>query len=193
MISEKSPYWLRAAEVVFGLVAIGLGILVIAVPGIAVATLILLLAIGLVFLGSREIAFGVAGSFLAKWLRAVSIIVGVATLIFSFYVIVFPGLARLTLVLLLYFGLFIRGLGMIALGTAGAAMSTGIRGAAIAVGLLSIILAIVFLALPALAIETLILLLSIGIVLTGIEVIAAGVTGRKITPLVTSPSSLVKP
>jgi hypothetical protein len=52
---------------------------------------------------------------------------------------------------------------------------------------LSIILAIVFLALPALGVDVLIILLSLGLLITGLESIAAGVIGRKIVPIVANP------
>jgi hypothetical protein len=49
-----------------------------------------------------------------------------------------------------------------------------------AVGVLSIILSIIFLAFPALALATLIFLLSIGLLFVGIEAIAAGVIGERL-------------
>jgi uncharacterized membrane protein HdeD (DUF308 family) len=62
-----------------------------------------------------------------------------------------------------------------------------LRGLSVAVGVLSIILAIVFLALPALGVDVLIILLSLGLLITGLESIAAGVIGRKIVPIVANP------
>ena len=50
---ETTRFWLRVVEIVFGIIAIGLGLLVASYPGLGVATLILLPAIGLVFLGVR--------------------------------------------------------------------------------------------------------------------------------------------
>jgi hypothetical protein len=59
-----------------------------------------------------------------------------------------------------------------------------VRGAAsAAVGVLSIILSIIFVAFLGLAIGTLILLLSIGLPFVGLEAIAAGVIGREVVPL----------
>jgi uncharacterized membrane protein HdeD (DUF308 family) len=61
-----------------------------------------------------------------------------------------------------------------------------LRAASGVVGVLSITLAMIFLAFPALAVGTLILLLSIGLLFVGIEAIAAGVIGREIVPLIGS-------
>jgi uncharacterized membrane protein HdeD (DUF308 family) len=76
---------------------------------------------------------------------------------------------------------------------AGAAkmLPSRLRAASGTVGVLSIILAIVFLAFPALAIGTLILLLSIGLLFVGIEAIAAGVVGRTLVPVIGSVQSKI--
>ncbi len=176
------------------MISIGVGLLVVSFPGLAVATLILLLAIGLVFLGAREIAFGLAARSVPGWLRGVDIVAGALAFVLSLVVIAFPSVAAATLVLLLYFALFIRGLGLIGLGAGKSWLVAQHRGLSIAMGVLSIILAIIFLVFPGLAVATLILLLAVGITLTGIEVIWAGVTGRRLSSVIlgttSTPSSL---
>jgi len=54
-------------------------------------------------------------------------------------------------------------------------------------GVLSIILGIVSLAVPALGVDVLIILLSLGLLITGLASIAAGAIGRKIVPVMTNP------
>jgi uncharacterized membrane protein HdeD (DUF308 family) len=127
------------------------------------------------------------GKFLPNWLRAANIVLGVLAFILSGVVISEPGFAVRTLVLILYVVLFVRGVAGISLGAAGKQFSTTLRGFSVGVGVLSIILAIVFLALPALGVDVLIILLSLGLSITGLESIAAGVIGRKIVPIVASP------
>ena len=73
------------------------------------------------------------------------------------------------------------------MGAAGKHFSTALRGLSVGVGILSIILAIVFLAVPALGVDVLIILLSLGLLITGLESIAAGVIGRKIVPVMANP------
>ena len=92
-----------------------------------------------------------------------------------------------TLVLLLYVVLFVRGVAGISLGGAGKQFSAMLRGLSVGAGVLSIILALVFLAMPALGVDVLIILLSLGLLITGLESIAAGVIGRKIVPVMTNP------
>ncbi len=47
------PGWVRTAEIVLGLVSLFAGALVIAYPGLGFFTLEVILAVGLIFLGSR--------------------------------------------------------------------------------------------------------------------------------------------
>jgi uncharacterized membrane protein HdeD (DUF308 family) len=184
---EKMPSWIRAAEVILGLVSLLAGVYVLAYPLVAVFTLIILLAVGLIFLGARDIVLGAMGKFLPSWLRAANIVLGVLAFILSVVVINEPGFAVRTLVLLLYVVLFVRGVAGISLGAAGKQFSAMLRGLSVGVGVLSIILAIVFLAVPALGVDVLIILLSLGLLITGLESIAAGAIGRKIVPVMANP------
>jgi uncharacterized membrane protein HdeD (DUF308 family) len=184
---EKMPSWVRTAEVILGLISLLAGVYVLAYPLVAVFTLIVLLSVGLIFLGARDIVLGAMGKFLPNWLRAANIVLGVLAFILSGVVISEPGFAVRTLVLILYVVLFVRGVAGISLGAAGKQFSAMLRGLSVAVGVLSIILAIVFLALPALGVDVLIILLSLGLLITGLESIAAGVIGRKIVPIVANP------
>ena len=183
---EKMPGWTRAAEIVLGLVSLVAGIWVLAYPGLAVLSLILLLSIGLIFLGWRDVVVGVMGKFLPTWLRAADIVFGVLAFVLSLVVIFSPSVAVTTLVVLLYFALFVRGVAALSMAGAAKMLAPRLRAASAAVGVLSIVLALVFLAFPGLAIGTLILLLSIGLLFVGVEAIAAGVIGREIVPLIGS-------
>ena len=180
---EKMPGWTRAAEIILGLVSLVAGIWVLAYPGLAVLTLILLLSIGLIFLGWRDILLGAMGKYLPKWLRAADIIFGVLAFVLSVVVIASPGVAVLTLVTILYVALFVRGVAGLSM-AAVKMIAPRLRAASAAVGVLSIILAIVALAYPGLAIGALVFLLSVGLLFVGIEAIAAGVIGREVVPLI---------
>ena len=184
---EKMPSWIRTAEVILGLASLLAGIYVLAYPLVAVFTLIVLLAVGLIFLGARDIVLGAMGKFLPSWLRAANIVLGVLAFILSVVVINEPGFAVRTLILLLYVVLFVRGVAGISLGAVGKQFSAMLRGLSVGAGVLSIILGIVSLAVPALGVDVLIILLSLGLLITGLESIAAGAIGRKIVPVMTNP------
>src|SRR6266852_1772670 len=81
------PSWIRAAEIILGLVSLVAGVYVLAYPLVAVFTLIVLLAVGLIFLGARDIVLGAMGKFLPSWLRAANIVLGVLAFILSLVVI----------------------------------------------------------------------------------------------------------
>ena len=185
------PGWVRTAEIVLGLVSLLAGLLVIAYPGLTFFTLIAILAVGLIFLGSRDIVLGAMGTFLPRWLRAADIVFGVLAFVLSVIVLASPGVAVATLVILLYFALFVRGVAALTMARAGKTFPTRLRAGSGIVGVLSILLAIIFLAFPALAIGTLIFLLSIGLLFVGIEAIAAGVVGREIVPVIGSVQSKI--
>jgi uncharacterized membrane protein HdeD (DUF308 family) len=183
---KRCPGWTRAAEIVLGLVSLFAGALVLAYPGLAFFTFVAILAVGLIFLGSRYIVLGAMGTFLPRWLRTTDIVFGILAFILSAIVIASPGVAVTTLVIFLYFALFVRGVAALTMAGAGKMFPLWLRAASGVVGVLSITLAIIFLAFPALAVGTLILLLSIGLLFVGIEAIAAGVIGREIVPLIGS-------
>lgn len=183
---EKMPGWTRALEIVLGIASLIAGIWVLIYPGIAVLTLILLLSLGLIFLGWRDVALGIMSKILPTWLRAANIVLGILAFVLSVLVIVSPGLGQLTLILILYIALFVRGVAGISMGAAAKMFSTPLRAASIAVGVLAIILAIIDLAIPSIGIATLIFLFSFGLVFTGIEAIAVGIIGREIVPLISA-------
>ena len=188
---ENMPGWVRAAEIVLGLASIIAGLLVIAFPGLAIFTLIVLVAVGLIFLGSRDIVLGAMGTFLPKWLRAADIVFGVLAFILSVIVIASPGVAVTTLVVFLYVALFVRGVAAISMAGAARMLSNRVRAASAVGGVLSIILALIILAFPALVIATIVILLSFGLIFVGIEAIAVGVIGRETVPIVGTVSSRV--
>jgi uncharacterized membrane protein HdeD (DUF308 family) len=188
---ERMPGWTRAAEVILGLVSLVAGLLVIAYPGLGFFTLVAILAVGLIFLGSRDIVLGAMGGFMPQWLRAANIVFGVLAFILSAIVIASPAVAITTLVIFLYFALFVRGVAALTMAGAGKMFLPRLRAASGVVGVLSIILAIIFLAFPLLLVGTLIFLLSIGLLFVGIEAIAAGVVGREIVPVIGSVQSKI--
>lgn len=170
------PGWLRALEVVTGLLSMVLGVLVLVFPDWGVSTLVVLLSIGLIFAGFRSISL-VGYSSLSKALRAVSVIAGIISLIFAFLVLIFPGIAILTLLILVSVGLIVYGFGRIYI--ASTLKTVGwIRGMIAAVGVIDIILSIIVIILPSLALLTLAVILALALLVSGAEMIVSGAIGR---------------
>lgn len=173
----KQPGWLRALEIVTGLLAMVLGILVLVYPDWGVSYLIVLLSIGLFFTGIRSISLvGYEG--LSNGLKAISVISGIISLILALLVVLFPGYGELTLLILVSFGLIVYGFGRIFLASMLKRTAGWIRGMMIAVGVLAIILSIVVVVLPGLALLTFTAVLSVVLLVSGAEMIISGAHGR---------------
>lgn len=179
MNEEKAPNWLRALDIIFGLVAVALGIAVLLMPDAAVETLIFLLYIALLFIGTGRILIGALFRDLSRGLRIISIIGGLVAIGLSIAVLAYsyPYFAIALLVSLLAFALLIHGVARVIIGALAKILANWVRGLLIAGGVLSIVFSIIVLAVPGVAILTLVFLLSITLVWNGIDAIVTGATG----------------
>src|SRR5271157_675506 len=173
----EQPGWLRGLEIVTGLLAMVFGVLVFIFPGWGVGTLVVLLSIGLIFVGIRSISL-LGYSSLPNSLRILSAISGVISLIFAALVALFPGYGELTLLMLVSFGLIVYGFGRIFLASTFKTTVAWIRGMMVAVGVLDVILSVLVLVLPGLALLTFAVVLSVVLLVSGAEMIVSGAIGR---------------
>lgn len=173
----RQPGWLRGLEIFTGLSSVVFGILVLAFPGLSVATLVVLLSIGLIFVGIRSISL-VGHSHLSKGLRGLSAVAGVVSVIFALEVLIFPGYGALTLIVFLSYGLVVYGFSRIYLAYAAKTTPGWLKALGATVGVLDVILSVVVLALPGLALLTLTVLLSLALLITGAEIFVSGAVGR---------------
>jgi len=113
--SVKAKLWSkghRALHAVAGVVALILGAVVLVFPLLGVSTLVFLLAFGLLAYGIVSLVIGgsaVAG-LVSKWKRSLLVIVGALSVIFSFLVLVFPGIGLVTLVVWLSVSFLLNGI-----------------------------------------------------------------------------------
>ena len=173
----KQPGWLRALEIVTGLLAIVLGVLVLAFPGWGISTLVVLLSIGLFFIGIRSISL-IGHKSLSSSLRTLSVISGIISLILAVLVATFPGYGKLTLLILVSFGLIVYGFGRIFLASTLKATIGWLRGIMVAVGVIDVILSVIVLVLPGLSLQTFAVVLSALLLVSGAEMIVSGAIGR---------------
>jgi len=173
----KQPGWLRGVEVVTGIFAMLTGILVLVFPGFGIATLVILLSIGLIFAGIRSLSVVGLGR-LSKGLRALGAVAGILSLVLAMVVTLFPGIAALTLVLLLSWGLLLYGFSRTLLAYSLKATSGWLRGLIGAVGVLDVILSAAVIAIPGAALLTLAFLLSLVLLVSGTEILISGAVGR---------------
>jgi uncharacterized membrane protein HdeD (DUF308 family) len=173
----KQPDWLRALEIVTGVLAIILGILVLIYPGLGVATLVFWLSVGLLFMGFRSISLVGYGG-LSNGIKVLSVVSGIISLILAVMVIIFPDYGVLTLIWFVSFGLLVYGFGRMFLAYTLKRTAGWIRGSMVAVGVLDVILSVVVLLLPGVSLLTLVVILSIVLIASGAEAIVSGAVGR---------------
>jgi len=169
----SSPYWLRLAEVLFGIISAAIAVVVIANPSFGNQNLILLLSFALVFTAVRMIATGsvkrelmsIEGLGLAGGgLLALALVVAV---------VLVPGLSLQSLVFLLAVSLTIQGLGRI-LHSWGRGAPRWLRGSAFATGVGVVLLAAVVEFVQGIALLTLVELLALTVLVSGSEAVVAG-------------------
>jgi uncharacterized membrane protein HdeD (DUF308 family) len=173
----KQPGWLRGLEIGAGLLSLVLAISVFVFPALGVASLIVLLAVGLIFAGVRSVSVAEYGRF-SKGIRALGVITGVLSIVLAVTVMIFPGLALISLIALLCFGLMLYGVGTLSLAYSLKATTSWLRGLVVAVGILDVILSVVVILLPGVALLSLVVILGLALFLTGIEMCVSGAVGR---------------
>jgi uncharacterized membrane protein HdeD (DUF308 family) len=167
--SVTTPTWSRALLVIFGLVAIVASIFVLAVPGIALLTLVFLLSFSLLFVGLSRLARGISLSKLSKGHRVLDVLGGLLGIAIGIIVFLFPLLGIGTLVFMLAFGAMIYGIVSVTIGASVTQLARGLRALVMLSGFLAIILSVIVLVRPAVAILTLIFILSVSFMINGIE------------------------
>ena len=167
--SVTTPTWSRALLVIFGLVAIVASIFVLAVPGIALLTLVFLLSFSLLFVGLSRLARGISLSKLSKGHRVIDVLAGLLGIAIGIIVFLFPLLGIGTLVFMLAFGAMIYGIVSVTIGASVTQLARGLRALVMLSGFLAIILSVIVLVRPAVAILTLIFILSVSFMINGIE------------------------
>jgi uncharacterized membrane protein HdeD (DUF308 family) len=167
--SVTTPTWSRALLVIFGLVAIAASIFVLAVPGIALLTLVFLLSFSLLFVGLSRLARGISLKVLSRGHRVLDVLAGLLGIAIGIIVFLFPLLGISTLIFLLAFGTMIYGIVSVVIGASLSRLTRGVRALALLAGILAIILSVTVLVSPAVAILTLVFLLSVSFMVNGIE------------------------
>jgi uncharacterized membrane protein HdeD (DUF308 family) len=146
-------------------------------PGWGVAALVFWLSVGLLFLGLRSIGLVGYGG-LSNGIKALSVIAGILSLILAVLVIVFPGYGVATLLWFVSFGLMVYGFGRMFLAYILKAAAGWMRGSMVAVGVFDVILSVLVLLLPEVSLLTLVVLLAVVLIVSGVEAIVSGAVGR---------------
>ena len=166
-MAEQSM-WLRIAEIIVGLIILILGGYAITYPGVAAATLIAFLAVGLLVLSGIEFA-RVFELDISGWRRLLFLILSAIAFLLALAVLVSPLIwGGLTLAWLVALALIFAGFAAIGQATPGT----------IIVGIIAVIIGFAVLIYPPLGVATAVLLLAIALLVFGLELIVSGLLGR---------------
>jgi uncharacterized membrane protein HdeD (DUF308 family) len=177
MLSKSDqPKWIFAAQIGIGILAIILSILIIINPIVSVISVVILVAFLLLIVGIEKV---IAGIFVKNRARFSNLGLGILVIIFALIAMAFPVVTSIFLVYILAFALLFDGISRVVHGLRHKEQSTTDRGFTIAVGALEIALAIFILASPVVGFEFVAFVIAIALLITGIQILVAGLTGRR--------------
>ena len=176
----KSPGWMRAVQIVLGVIAVVGASIALFFPVGATLTAVYILGIVLFFVGIERILIGIfspsPGS--SRW---GTIGLGIIVLIVASIVVVYPLGSTVFILFVLAIALFCDGIARIVHSLAGRGMHAGSRIFGIIAGIFSIIIAILIMVSPIWGAVIAGILISIALLVVGIQIIVAGVTGARLS------------
>lgn len=174
--TNKSPSWMRAVQIGLGILAIILSGVAIAFPGLTLVSIILVLSAVLFVVGIEKI---LTGLFIAHRSRFATIGLGILVIILAGLAWAFPIAAALVLVYFIGFALMFDGFARIIEGVVNRNHKSWIRGFSIGVGVLSVVISALILAVPFFGAVFAGLLIGISLLIVGIQMLAAGLSTRQ--------------
>jgi uncharacterized membrane protein HdeD (DUF308 family) len=178
---SEAPRGLRTLQILVGAICIVLSILVLAGPRLGTYTFLFFIEIALLILGAERIASGVRSPRLKRSSRIINIALGSAIIGFALLGFFTPRLTTEWLVLLLGLGLLANGVVRIVDGFRNKDIyETSAVYFRIGAGIVSAAIAILVLVYPVFGFVLILLILSIALLITGIELIIVGIKGRRI-------------
>jgi uncharacterized membrane protein HdeD (DUF308 family) len=182
MDSKKSPGWVRAVQIGLGVLTIALSIFALAFPATTFISIIWILAVVLFFVGIEEIIVGIFSPGRSRWS---TIGLGILVLIFAGIAMSFPVATAITIIIFIAIAFLINGIARIIEGFSG--KHSGIsRAFLIGVGILAIVLSVTVMASPFFGARLAGIIIGIGLLITGIQMIYAGIQGRRMQTPTTS-------
>ena len=176
MSSVKEPGWKRGAQIGLGILAIIISGAALFFPGITVISLVILLAVVLIFVGIEKIISGIFIQHKSRW---ATVGLGVLVIILASLVLAFPLSATLFLIFLMGFALMFDGFARIISGFTDKQVRGWSRGFSIGVGILAVVISVMILVSPFFGIVLAGFFIGIALIIIGIQMIAAGFSGRE--------------
>ena len=173
---SKTHGWMRLAQIGLGIIAIIASIFILAYPGLTTVSLVWVLAFLFFVIGIEKI---ITGIFFKSKSRLASIGLGILVIILAGLALAFPVGATAVLILVVAFALLFDGIARIAHGVGEKSESKLDRFFSIGVGILSIAIAIFIMVSPAFGFAFVGFLIGFAVLITGIQILVAGLRGRK--------------
>ena len=173
------PKYLRALQIGIGIITIAAAVLILLFPALAIFTVVSILAIALFILGSGKIAIGIAGKYLSRSARAVSVGLGILAISLGVLALTYPLFTSAVIISLVSFGLMFIGISTILHGLMHKSHSRLSRAFDLGMGALTVVFSVMAIAIPSVGILFLMVVLSTGFLIIGIESIVAGVYGPR--------------
>lgn len=171
---QHNPPKVRAVQIGIGALIIILSILALVFPAATFATIIWLLAIVLFFIGIEEIIVGIYSSGKTRWSN---IGLGVIVVILAILAMTFPVAAANVIIILIAIAFLISGIARIIHGFRGR-HSGASKAFIIGVGALAVAISIAVLAAPMFGATLAGIIIAIGLLITGIQMVVNGIRGR---------------
>ena len=174
----KSPSWMRLAQIGLGIIAIVLSIYVLtSSPVLTLVTIALLIAVVLFVVGIERI---INGLFLEGKHRFTNVGLGIAVVTLSVIAMAFPIATGIFLLVFLAVALLFDGVSRVVHGISDRSSHRASRIFSIVAGAIEIGLSVMIIASPVLGAEILSFLISLSLLIVGIQMITSGVIGRRL-------------
>ena len=174
----KSPSWLRTAQIGLGAIAVILSIAIIANPGLTAVLVVFTASILLLIVGIERV---ITGLFIQKKNRSrlVTVGLGILVILIAAAAMAFPVGTTVLLTLVLAVALLFDGISRIVHGIGDKESQGWTKALSIGVGGIEVALSGLILVSPAFGIATIGFLVGIALLLAGIQIAVAGISGRR--------------
>ena len=179
MTELKAPNWLRAFDIIFGLISVIISIVVLAFQDVAILTLIFILSLVLLVVGVARIFGGIFAIYLSGGMRALNVGIGIIAIVLGITAIVYTDFTIQLLIYIISFALLLNGVARLLIGGLAKVFPKWLRGFFVVVGLLTIGLSLVVFVFSELGFLALILMLSVTFMINGIARIVQGIIGTQ--------------
>jgi uncharacterized membrane protein HdeD (DUF308 family) len=174
----KSPGWMRAAQIGLGIIALILSAYVLAFPAATFVAIVWIFGIVLLVVGIERVISGFFEHHPGRS-RWTSIGLGILVIILAIIVMAVPAAVALFLIILAAVALLFDGIARLIHGISDKTRGRGSRIFSIVAGVIEIALSIAIMAVPLLGEFLVGILMAIALLIVGIQIIFAGVTGTR--------------